>query len=361
MAVTGQPSIDMIFKEQAVTAIQRSEKGVVALLIKDSKLNGPKHLTSVNDIPKEYSKENQEQITRAFRGNTTPPRKVIVYSFDGEKLKLEDALNHFDTEAFDYLAPYAEIEPAEVEKVASWVKTQRQQSHRVKTVLPDCKANHEGIVNITSTGIWEADGEKSKEVSTEAFCARMAGLIAGTSMLYSATYSVLNDVVDVDRLTKEERDEAAKNGEFIIFHDGQKIKTGRAVNSFTTPTAEKGEAFQKIKTVEVMDMLFTDIHTTISDHYIGKFNNSYDNKCLVITAIKGYLLGLEAEGILERDKSVVEIDLEQQRIYLESQGTDTSEMSEQDLKQANTGSFVFLSIQGKILDAMEDFVIAMYI
>jgi hypothetical protein len=105
-------------------------------------------------------------------------------------------------------------------------------------------------------------------------------------------------------------------------------------------------------------LIETDIYSTINDHYIGNYSNSYDNKCLLITAIKAYFKGLEAteggKGYLRADSSTVEINVARQRQYLESIGVDTSEMSEQEIKEANTGSHVFLKGHISILDAIED-------
>ena len=50
----------------------------------------------------------------------------------------------------------------------------------------------------------------------------------------------------------------------------------------------------------------------------------------------------------------MEIDVERQRAYLQSQGTDVDEMTNQEIKEADTGSHVFLLVKCKILDAIED-------
>lgn len=46
--------------------------------------------------------------------------------------------------------------------------------------------------------------------------------------------------------------------------------------------------------------------------------------------------------------------MDAQEQYLVSKGTDTSEMSAQEIREADTGSHVFLKIACKILDAIED-------
>ena len=192
------------------------------------------------------------------------------------------------------------------------------------------------------------------EFTTAEYCSRIAGLIAGTPMTISCTYAPLPEVSDVRRLPREAMDAAVDAGKFILFHDGEKVKVARGVNSLQTTTQDKGDACKKIKMVEVMDMIQTDIRTTAQDSYIGKYANSYDNKCLLVTAIKGYLVGLEQSGILQAGSSSVGIDLARQEAYLQSVGTDTSKMSQQEIKEANTADKVFLEASIKILDAIED-------
>lgn len=57
---------------------------------------------------------------------------------------------------------------------------------------------------------------------------------------------------------------------------------------------------------------------------------------------------------LKADSSNIEINVTKQKQYLESIGVDTSDMDEQAIKEANTGSHVFLKGTISILDAIED-------
>ena len=139
------------------------------------------------------------------------------------------------------------------------------------------------------------------------------------------------------------------------------MKLDRAVTSFVTTTGNKGDSFKKIKLVEDMDMIKTDIQSTIQDDYIGKYANSYDNKCLLITAINGYFKTLVSEGVIE--SGTAEVDIESQRTYLESLGKAVTvngftkkpdELSDDEVKVANTGSHVFLKATVVLTDAIED-------
>ena len=349
----GLPSIDITFKTLGMTAIQRSQKGIVAVILEDAAGAGAHIMTNVTDIPSALGAENRAYLERAFTGYVNPPRKVIAYVVDGTEKTLDDALAYFATQQFDYLVGAPDTESADAQKIASWVKSERANKHTVKAVLPGTAADSEAVVNFTTGGI--RLGEAS--VTTAAFCSRIAGLIAGTPMTISCTYAPLAEVSDVTRLTKEQLDTAIDSGEFVLFHDGEKVKVGRGVNSLKTTSQEKGEAFKKIKIVEAMDMIQNDIRMTAEDGYIGKYANSYDNKCLLIKAVKGYLEELERSGILETGTSVVELDLAAQENYLKSKGIDTSDMSEQQIKEANTDAKVFLRARVSILDAIEDIVL----
>lgn len=344
------PNINIVFSTQASTAISRSEKGVVALILRDTKENGGHVLTKITQVPSELGKANRDYITRAFTGYVNPPKKVIVYVLPAEAESLTDALSYLETQMFDYLAGPPDITTAECTVVANWIKTQRTAGFIPKAVLPNTAADNEAIINFTTSGI--KDGTDT--FTAAEYCSRIAGLIAGAPMTISCTYAMLPEVIDVDRLTKDEMDTAVGNGEFIIFHDGEKVKVGRGINSLQTTTESKGEAFKKIKIVEAVDMIKTDIKKTADDNYIGKYANSYDNKCLLISAIKGYFTGLESDGILEAGTSTVEIDIDAQEIYLQSIGKDTSNMNEQEIKTATTADKVFLDSTLRILDAIED-------
>ena len=201
--------------------------------------------------------------------------------------------------------------------------------------------------------------KEGTEYEAEKTAPRIAGLIAGTPMTISCTYAPLSDFDDCTRLTREELDAAVDAGKLVFEWDGDKVKVCRGVNSFVTTADGKGESFKKIKIVEIMDMIQDDIVSTARDSYIGKYANSYDNKCLLITAINAYFAELIRNGLLANGKC--EINLDRQKTYLGGKGIDTSEMSDDEIRQANTGSYVFLKAVISILDAMEDIEMEIYI
>ena len=184
-------------------------------------------------------------------------------------------------------------------------------------------------------------------------------MLAGLDLRVSATYKPLTEVTAIPLVdSDEEVDTAIDAGKLTLYNDGERVVIARGVNSLITVTEVETADLQKIKINAIQDQIEGDIYSTINKSYIGNYSNSYDNKCLLITAIKGYLRGLEAteggKGWLKADSSTMEINVAKQKQYLESIGVDTSEMDEQAIKEANTGSHVFLKGTISILDAIED-------
>jgi hypothetical protein len=351
----GLPNINIEFSTAAATAIERSEKGIVGIILKDAAGAGTKAYaltkpTQVSTLLSALGTENQDYVKRTFIGYINPPKKVIAYVLPDTATNLAEALDYFVGETVDYLVGPPDCTIAEATEISTWIKSQRADGRTFKAVLPNIEADSEGVINFTTGGIAVGD----KTYTAAQYCSRIAGLIAGTPMTISCTYAPLSEVSSVDKLSKDEIDAAIDAGKFVIFYDGEKVKVGRGVNSLQTTTQDKGEAFKKIKIVEAIDMIRTDIETTAEDSYIGKYANSYDNKCLLISAIKGYFTGLENDGILESGSSTVDIDIEAQEAYLQSKGIDTTDMTEQEIKEAATDDQVFLKATIKILDAIED-------
>ena len=150
-------------------------------------------------------------------------------------------------------------------------------------------------------------------------------------------------------------DEAIDAGKLIVFWDGEKVKIARGVNSFQTTTATMGAQFKKIRIIEIMDTIQSDIKKLAEDYYIGRFSNSYANKCILLSAIGDYLNELQNQQVIR----VINCDIDEaaNRKYLISKGIDVSEMSDTDIREANTDDKVFLTATLSLYDAIEDIIL----
>lgn len=355
----GLPSINITFREKGITAIRRGQRGIVVLILEDDVVLEPITILTPADIPATLNEFNKEQIELGLIGYQTPPRKVIVCVIPKGTVEkptdYTEIQNYLETIRWDYVA-IPEIADSKTNSFATWIKALRDtKKKRVKAVLPNTPADHEGVINFDDEAI-----TKDKEFTTAEYCSRIAGLIAGTPLTIACTFAPLPEVIDCRKRTIEELDTAIVQGKFVLYNDGEKVKVARGVNSLVTTVEGKLDSFKKIKIVEAMDLIHDDIKKTAEDSYLGKYSNSYDNKCLLIVAIMGYLEGLEIDGILNRGKTEVGINVEKQANYLKSKGyetsdgRDTEEMKELEIKEADTGDKVFLYGKVKILDAIED-------
>lgn len=357
----GLPDIVIEFSKKAVTAIKSGTLGVVGIILKDDKNKGAMVLRGVDEIPSgdsAFSDANTAYIERAFKG---APSKVIIYTLAKEAEDYKEAFKYFSTVKVNYLCGAPDISKAEAEAFSTWIKGVRKNTvRRPVAILPDVKANEKGVIsfkvaNYTATNKIEVEDEQFTEAE---YCSRIAGLIAGLDLRVSSTFKPLDEVTMIPVAEDDEVDTLVDTGYLTLYNDGERIVIARGVNSLTTVTEVDTEDLKKIKILAIQDLVETDIYSTINRSYIGNYSNSYDNKCLLITAIKGYLRGLEAteggKGYLKADSSTVEINVAKQKQYLESIGVDTSEMDEQAIKEANTGSKVFLKGTISILDAIED-------
>ena len=383
MAKLGMPSVNIAFIEAGIEAIQRSQRGIVALLLEEDAdtitklltdhtaadgkttikaINNPFTVYTTDDIPDELSDDNKDYITKTLIGYVKSPYRVKVYlmnkvteeSANASADKFADALKILATDRWDYLA-IPTITTAQCESVATWLKTNREnKGKRSKVVLPGYAADYEGVINFSNTKIVTA----SKTYTGAQYTPRIAGLIAGTPLTISATYAPLSEVIDCDRYTADENDEKVNNGEFFVWFDGEKFKMSRAMNSLVTTTQSKLEAYQTIKSVDIMDAIYDDIQKTAQDSYIGKYTNDYDNKQLLISAIMGYFKELEDGRLLQKDYSEVDINVEKVKNYQLQHGLYTKEeladMDDLTIKKLDTKKQVLLTAKIKILDAMED-------
>lgn len=353
----GLPEISVYFKEKGIAAIESAKRGIILLLLNDASVQAVTKYTVFDndDIPETLSEDNKKQIELALIGYQTTPYKIVVLAFPktGRTADINAKLKAAEALKFTYLV-YPEATTEESTTIATWIKAQRsQKDNKVKAVLFKTAADNEGIINVTN----EYFEVKTKKYTGQQYLSRIAGLICGTPATIACTFAPLPEVTGVEFVDRETLDRRIDAGEFVVFDDGEKIKVARGVNSFVTTVQDKGKSFKKIKLVELMDMVHDDIKKTAEDNYLGKYANSYDNRCLLITAINGYFLELEAASLAEKGKNNCSIDVEATKIYLMKNGRKTKEelkqMKEIDIKYENIGDNVFLTAEMSLLDAIE--------
>lgn len=341
----GLPKIEIDFIAAANTAIERSVNGIVALILEDNtKADGLTNIYELYDkvTKSHWSVANYGYIGQVFEGR--PKRVIVERKLPDENY--DNVLARLKHKRFNYLAVPG-IAEDDVQTIADWIKKQRAAKKTVKAVLPNCAANDEGIINFATEGV-KVD---TKTYTAAEFCARIAGLLAGTPLSNSCTYAVFPEVTSITESLDPDGDIDA--GKLILINDGEKIKIGRGVNSLATLSGDKTEEMKKIKIIDGIDLMRDDIRESFENNYIG-VGNSYDNKILFVNAVNQYFDTLAKNGVLyDQYDNRAEIDVESQREFL-AQRQNVSDWSDTDIKLAATGSELFIMANVKFQDAIED-------
>lgn len=361
----GMPQIIINFRTKGTTAIKRSARGIVAMILHNETKDEIHNYTirDVSDIPDTgLTDENVDLIKKCLLGT---PLRILVYTLpntnvDGAVKDQTDVLKMLANIKWNWLcAPTATTQ--EQNDLASWIKTQRSNKHKTfKAVLSDQAADHEGIVNFCTNNIkvrTDTDSLGNPVYTTYTsvqYTARIAGILAGLALDRSATYFKLTEVESVE--VYEDIDTLIDKGELLLIdeQDGDGVKIARACNSLTTFTTDKGEEFRKIKIIEGIDMVTDDIRDTFKKYYVGKVINDYNHKMLFISAILVYFSEIKG-NVLDADATnTVDIDTTWQSNYAKLHGDDPTTMSVMEIRQYNTGDTLALVGDIRLVDAMEN-------
>lgn len=356
----GLPQTIINFQTLAASLIRRTENGIVALILKDDQATEKFYTyTSIDQVTNadKWSDTNKNFLAMCFKGS---PKKVYVARVGTATPILNDALALLGNKVWDYLA-YPGAVTQDNTTIATWIKGKRDTDKKTyKAVLGGQNADHEGIINFTTTGIVD---DLNKTYTNIEFTARIVGICAGVGTNGSLTNFYLPEVQSITDLADDTaRSAAIDNGELILVNNGTEVVIARGVNSLRTTTTTKGSVFKKIRIVEIIDTMRDDITSTINKDYRGKVLNTYNNKLLLVGAINTYFSSLSKEDVLDIEyNNLCEIDFEAQRNYLKGIGIKVDNMERPEILKFNTNDQVFLKCNIKTIDAMEDFMVNIYV
>lgn len=368
----GLPQVLINFRTQGTTAIKRSARGIVAMILHDGGKNEIQQfrISDTTDIPDEIlSAKSVELVKLCLKGT---PLRVLLYVIpevgtevepDGHLTDQNDVLDLIQAVKWNWICNPTSTGTEQAD-LSSWVIAQRNNKRKTfKAVCAKQAADHEGVVNFCTDDIVAENGtdENGDPVYTTynavQYTARIAGILAGLALDRSATYFSLTEVQSVESYT--DIDERIDKGQLLLFdeQDGNGVKIARACNSLITFTTDKGEDFRYIKIIEALDMITDDIRDTFKKYYVGKVINDYNHKMLFITAVLVYFDEIKG-NVLDRDgKNTVDIDEQAQLNYAKLHGEKTEDMSAMEIRKYNTGTRVMLTGNIKPVNAMEDLTI----
>lgn len=335
-----RPGLYINFVEAAVAQISGGARGIVAIPLKqfDGGTAVAKKFYTVDnetDAAALFGADNIQSIKFALAGGA---QEVLVYTLpeiDGTNVTEDEAYTEaregFEAYPFHVFVYDGEVSAAQLSAAVDWLKQNREERKPFMFVAGGSAADDqdaaagntrtatladEAVVNLI-TGVTI----EGVDYSSGQYAPYIAGLIAGTPINRSITYTV----VPVDDVTKRLRNSeivtALQAGSLALVNDGENVKVEQGLT-----TGKK-----KIRSIRARYTIATDIEKAARDNYIGKLNNNADGQAALISAIKAYLETLENEDVLIlNDKSVV-----------------------LDPQYPSTGDTVYLAINYQEVDSME--------
>jgi Phage tail sheath protein subtilisin-like domain/Phage tail sheath C-terminal domain len=333
-----RPGLYINFKEAAIAQITGGARGTVAIPLK-TYTGGTAVAETFYTVENEtdaityFGANNIQSIKLALQGGA---QEVLVYTLptiDGttvtEAVAYAEARLAFEARPFNVFVADGELSATEQDNIKSWVATNRDEKKHFMFVAGGSAADDadpavgnarttrladDYVVNLITGG-----NVSGADYSSGEYAAYLAGLVAGTAINRSITYTQvpLDDVNK--RLRNSEIVTALQAGSLVLVHDGEKVKVEQGL------TASK----KKIRSIRARQAVATDVEKTARDNYIGKLDNNEDGQMALINAIKAYLETLEVNNVL----TDIVVTLDPQR--------------------ASVGDQVFLAISYREIDSME--------
>lgn len=346
------PSIDINFTQKAVTAISRSSRGILAVVVLDDTVpeTSVKEYRDISTfVETDYTAENAEILKKAFM---LPINKLMVCKI-GTIDAMTVAMDLLKNKVFDWCCVVSQ-EVTDQDDLANWIIARNEvNARKVKFMGYKLTASDDmHIHNFTNDSVLIEDD--TAVTPGHEYLVRLAAIFAYLSINQSATYYELKDLASVTEVV--DPDAAVDSGELILINDEGKVRIARGVNTLTTLSDEKTEDMKSVLIVEAMDLISYDINQTYKDDYLGKYKNSYDNQVLFLSAINGYFRALERENVLEStysNKASVAVE-KQREAWIDIGNTEAADWTEQEVKNNTFKNKLFLAANNKILNAMED-------
>ncbi|MBJ9987395.1 MULTISPECIES: phage tail sheath subtilisin-like domain-containing protein [Paenibacillus] len=299
-----RPGLYINFVEAAAAQIKGGARGTVAL---------PLFQYAGAEAGKFYTIEKEAEAIQLFGAEAVGPirlilqggaKEVLVYTVPPVEGNVTPAVytsirDVFGSRPFNVFV-YPDEVPAEERKAAQlWCKDNREDEGKhfmtvfggsLEDDLDPAVGNKrstdladEYAVNLI-TGV-EIGGTA---YSSARYAPYIAGLIAGTGINKSITYTPVIATDVVKRLKNSEINASLQKGSLVLVHDGEKVKVEQGL-----VTGKK-----KIRAMRARQAISTDIPKAAAEAYIGRLDNNADGQAALISAVKAYLERLELNNVL---------------------------------------------------------------
>lgn len=353
MSVT-LPKISILFKQLATSFIQRSERGIALLIVRDDTEGGNGYAvygdsTELEKAP--YSDANKQYIKDAMAFG---PLRVGVAKI-GTSDKVADGLALITAQEKTGWITVAAGTSEDWTELVSWIKAREKEEKSWKAVVYKATApDSMHIVNLDNETVTFVDDRKQQQGG--AYTPALVGLLAACNVSRGATHMLCGNLQSV--AVPENPDSVVGAGKFLLINDDDEVRVGVDVNTLTdTDGTTLTEDMKYIETVETMDMIRDDIAKAFRTEYLGKYRNSLNHQMLLVSAIDYYLQNLAQQEILDPEyDNHVAIDVTAQRAAWVGVGKEEAKEWDDATVRANPFKRnIYLTGDIKILGSMVNF------
>jgi len=351
MAIT-LPSIEIIFKKLASNFIERSERGIAILIVKDD--------TNITFTTKTYKKTSELEADIALYTATNYQYIADTLSFAANKVVVvRIATTETMTDALTIIESTVKTgwittvgEAADYTTIINWVKAKELAGETYQTVVYNATTpDNKHVINFANTSVVFNDTRATQ--TGDKYLPSLIGILAACNVDRGSTYFVCNNLLAVTEVA--DNNVALNAGQLILINDFDNVKIGLGINSLTTFTATNVEDMRYIDTVEAMDLMVDDIKNTWSNDFVGKYKNNYNNQILFISAINTYFKALTDAEILDNGyKNYADVDVVTQKAAWVLIKPEAETWDDATVRNNTYKRIVFLGGDVKILGAMEN-------
>lgn len=307
-----RPGLYINFENAALANIAGGARGIVGLPIfaytggtaEAGNFYTIEDAADANDL---VGSANATPVKRILEGGA---KEVLVYAvpalseYESAAEQFDAVLDAFEANEFNVFVYPTVVDALVQTTTKTWVARNRSEGKHFMYVAggtaeddaDPTKGNarsvllkDEYIVNLI-TGAVLPDGT---EVQSADYAPYIAGLVAGTQINKSITYTELPLADVTKRLKNSEIKTALTSGSLVLIKDGNKVRIEQGITT-DSDTTERG----KIRKTRARQAISTDIPTTARDRYIGKVDNNPAGQAALISAIKLYLETMEVNNVL---------------------------------------------------------------
>lgn len=346
------PEITIEFRTKAQTIVQRSERGNVLLIIRDSGYEtiGNKKYTSLAEFlvdESDYDDDNAQAIKDALAFDPFVLYVCAINTTDAVSVALAQIPSIVKTA----WVTVADITTTDSTALATWVATQEAAGKAYKAVVYNKAADCKHVVNFVNTAVEYADGRE--DATAASYTPSLAAILAVCNIRRGPTNYHCKNLASVTEPANVET--AVDGGGLVLINDEDgNVRIAEGVNSLTTLGTGEPEEMKLIETIEAIDLIREDITYNFRTYYVGEYRNTRSTQYRFVTDVNNYFDNLVQMNVLSVDgENSCDLDVEAQRAAWEADNVDTTDWSDDAVKNHPYKRKMFLSGTITLLQSIE--------